>query len=157
MCYYSVRFYAAGAFDLTYVGSDGERKRPVMVHRVILGSIERFIGVLIEHFAGSFPLWLSPVQAVVLTVTDNHIAYGQEVFTQLRESGIRINSDFRNEKLSFKIREAQLQKIPYMLVIGDKEMENRTITPRYRDGKNLDPMTPEDFSEFVKREAAEYK
>lgn len=144
-------------FDLTYIGSDGERKRPVMVHRVILGSIERFIGVLIEHFAGSFPLWLSPVQAVVLTVTDNHIPYGQEVFDKLRESGVRVNSDFRNEKLSFKIREAQLQKIPYMLVIGDKEMESGTVTPRYRDGKNMDPMKPVDFAELVQRESAEYK
>jgi threonyl-tRNA synthetase len=144
-------------FDLTYVASDGERKRPVMVHRVILGSIERFIGVLIEHFAGSFPLWISPVQATVVTVTDNHIPYAQEVYRQLRNAGIRIERDVRNEKLSFKIREAQLQKIPYMLVIGDKEVEQGTVTPRYRDGKNMSPMKPEEFIEFVLQECKNHK
>ncbi|MDD5286716.1 MAG: threonine--tRNA ligase [Desulfuromonadaceae bacterium] len=144
-------------FDLTYVASDGERKRPVMVHRVILGSIERFIGVLIEHFAGSFPLWLSPVQAVVVTVTDSQIPYAQTVYKHLREAGVRVQSDFRNEKLGFKIREAQLQKVPYMLVIGEKEVEQQTITPRYRDGKNLPPMKPEEFVEFVVQESKQYK
>ncbi len=144
-------------FDLTYVGSDGEKKRPVMVHRVILGSIERFIGVLIEHFAGSFPLWISPVQAIVVTVTDNQVPFAQDVYRQLRNAGIRVERDVRNEKLSFKIREAQLQKIPYMLVIGDKEVEQGTVTPRYRDGKNLSPMTPAEFVDFVTRECKEYK
>ncbi len=144
-------------FDLTYVAPDGERRRPVMVHRVILGSIERFIGVLIEHFAGNFPLWLSPVQAVLLTVTDNHIPYAQEVFKQLRSGGVRISSDFRNEKLGFKIREAQLQKIPYMLVIGDKEVEHASVAPRYRDGKNLNSLSPADFIDFVRKESAEYR
>jgi len=144
-------------FDLHYIAPDGEKKRPVMVHRVILGAIERFIGVLIEHYAGSFPLWLSPVQAIALTVTDNHIPYAQDVLAHLREAGIRIQGDFRNEKLSFKIREAQLQKIPYMLVIGDKEMEHGTVTPRYRDGKNLDPMKPLEFAEFVESECKLFK
>lgn len=144
-------------FDLTYVASDGERKRPIMVHRVILGSIERFIGVLIEHFAGSFPLWISPVQAIVVTVTDSQIPYAQDVYRQLRNAGIRVERDVRNEKLSFKIREAQLQKIPYMLVIGDKEVEQGTVTPRYRDGKNLPAMRPEEFVDFVARECKEYK
>lgn len=144
-------------FDLTYVASDGERKRPVMVHRVILGSIERFIGVLIEHFAGNFPLWLAPVQAIVLTVTDNQIPYAQEVFRQLRAAGIRVQEDLRNEKLNFKIREAQLQKIPYMLVIGDKEVEQGTLTPRYRDGKNLSAMKPDEFVAFVEAEVKAYK
>ena len=144
-------------FDLTYVGSDGEKKRPVMVHRVILGSIERFIGVLIEHFAGSFPLWLSPVQAILVTVTDNHIPFAQDVFTQLRETGVRVQHDFRNEKLSFKIREAQLQKIPYMLVIGDKEVEQGTVTPRYRDGKNLDSMKPAEFVDFIELESKNFR
>jgi threonyl-tRNA synthetase len=128
-----------------------------MVHRVILGSIERFIGVLIEHFAGSFPLWLSPVQAIVLTVTDSQIPYGQEVLSQLKAAGVRIQGDFRNEKLSFKIREAQLQKVPYMLVIGDKEVEQRTVTPRFRDGKNLDPMKIDEFAEFVEQESKKFK
>lgn len=144
-------------FDLTYVASDGEKKRPVMVHRVILGSIERFIGVLIEHFAGSFPLWFSPVQAIVLTVTDNHIPFAQGVFAQLREAGVRVQHDFRNEKLSFKIREAQLQKVPYMLVIGDKEVEQGTVTPRYRDGKNLDSMKPAEFVDFVELESKKFR
>ena len=144
-------------FDLHYIGPDGEKKRPVMVHRVILGSIERFIGVLIEHFAGSFPLWLSPVQAIVLTVTDNQISFAQEVFAHLREAGVRVQSDFRNEKLSFKIREAQLQKVPYMLVIGDKEVEQGTVTPRYRDGKNLNPMKPADFIDFIALECKNFK
>jgi len=144
-------------FDLTYVTSDGEKKRPVMVHRVILGSIERFIGVLIEHYAGNFPLWLAPVQAIVVTVTDNQIAYAQEVFKQLRAAGIRVQEDLRNEKLNFKIREAQLQKIPYMLVIGDKEVEQGTVTPRYRDGKNLQAMSPDAFIAFVEAETKAYK
>ncbi len=144
-------------FDLTYVASDGERKRPVMVHRVILGSIERFIGVLIEHFAGSFPLWISPVQAVIVTVTENQIPFAKDVYKRLRDAGIRVQSDLRNEKLSFKIREAQLQKTPYMLVIGDKEVEQGTVTARYRDGKNLDPMTPEEFVDFVIQECKQFK
>jgi threonyl-tRNA synthetase len=143
-------------FDLTYIDSDGERKRPVMVHRVILGSIERFIGVLIEHYAGSFPVWLSPVQAVLLTVTDAQLAYAQTVFDQLRAAGVRVERDFRNEKLGFKIREAQLQKIPYMLVVGDKELETGTITPRYRDGKNLAPMTVPDFIGHIAKTTADY-
>ena len=144
-------------FDLTYVASDGERKRPIMVHRVILGSIERFIGVLIEHFAGSFPLWISPVQAIIVTVTDNQVPFAQDVFRRLRNAGIRVECDVRNEKLSFKIREAQLQKIPYMLVIGDKEVEQGTVTPRYRDGKNLPAMMPGEFIDFVTRECRDYK
>ncbi len=144
-------------FDLTYVASDGERKRPIMVHRVILGSIERFIGVLIEHFAGSFPLWISPVQAIIVTVTDSQVPYAQDVYRKLRNAGIRVERDVRNEKLSFKIREAQLLKIPYMLVIGDKEVEQGVVTPRYRDGKNLSAMKPEEFVAFVEEECNKYK
>jgi threonyl-tRNA synthetase len=144
-------------FDLTYVAADGERKRPIMLHRVILGSIERFIGVLIEHFAGSFPLWISPVQAVIVTVTDNQIPFAQDVYRLLRNAGIRVERDVRNEKLSFKIREAQLQKIPYMLVIGDKEVEQGMVTPRYRDGKNLPAMKPEEFIDFVTEECKKYR
>jgi threonyl-tRNA synthetase len=143
-------------FDLTYVAADGERKRPVMVHRVVLGAIERFIGVLIEHYAGNFPVWLSPVQAIIVTVTDNHIPYAQEVYGTLRAAGIRVQKDFRNEKLGFKIREAQLQKIPYMLVIGDKEVETGTVAPRFRDGKNLSSMKPIDFEEFINSEVRSF-
>jgi len=144
-------------FDLTYVDASGEKKRPVMVHRVILGSIERFIGVLIEHFAGNFPVWLAPVQAVVLTVTDNQLPYAQKLYDELRAAGLRVQKDFRNEKLSYKVREAQLQKIPYMLVIGDKEMEAGTVTPRYRDGRNLEPMKPADFIAFIDSEAKSFR
>jgi threonyl-tRNA synthetase len=143
-------------FDLTYVDANGERKRPVMVHRVILGAIERFIGVLIEHFAGNFPVWLSPVQAIVLTVTDNHIPYAQKVFEDLRKDGIRVQKDFRNEKLGFKIREAQLQKVPYMLVIGDKEVETGTLAPRFRDGKNIPAMKPDEFKDLIAQEVASF-
>ena len=128
-------------FDLTYIGVDGEKHRPVMLHRVILGAIERFMGVLIEHYTGAFPVWLSPVQAVLLTVTDKQIPYGEKVFKVLAESGIRAEKDFRNEKLGYKIREAQAQKIPYMLVIGDREVETEQLSPRQRDGKNLDSLS----------------
>ncbi len=143
-------------FDLTYVDASGEKKRPVMVHRVILGSIERFIGVLIEQFAGNFPVWLAPVQAIVLTVTDNQIPHGEKVFNELRAAGVRVQKDFRNEKLGFKIREAQLQKIPYMLVVGDKEVETGSVTPRFRDGKNLDSLTATDFIRFITQEAERF-
>lgn len=144
-------------FDLTYVGADGEKHRPVMLHRVIVGSIERFIGILIEHYAGSFPLWLSPVQAVVLNVTDNQAAYAQQVFEQLREAGVRVELDIRNEKLGFKIREAQMAKVPYMLVIGDREMESQTVAPRFRDGKSLETVSVADFIKMVQAETAAYK
>ncbi|MFO7767216.1 MAG: threonine--tRNA ligase [Pelovirga sp.] len=144
-------------FDLTYTGQDGEKHRPVMLHRVIVGSIERFIGVLIEHYAGSFPLWLSPVQAIVLNVTDRQADYAQAVFEKLRSAGVRVDIDLRNEKLGFKIREAQVAKIPYMLVIGDREMDQQTISPRYRDGKTLDSMSVAEFSDFVAAQSAAYQ
>ena len=144
-------------FDLTYVGKDGERHRPVMLHRVVLGAIERFIGVLIEHYAGNFPLWLAPVQAVVVNVTDNQAAYAEAVHRQLRAAGVRVKLDLRNEKLGFKIREAQFEKIPYMLVIGDKEMADGTVSPRYRSGQNLSPMTPDAFLQFVLDECKQYR
>ena len=143
-------------FDLTYVDAGGEKKRPVMVHRVILGAIERFIGVLIEHFAGSFPVWLAPVQAIVLTVTDAQQTFAEQVFSELRNRGIRVQKDLRNEKLGFKIREAQLQKIPYMLIIGNQEMETGTVTPRFRDGKNLESMTTEQFVCHIQDEVASF-
>jgi threonyl-tRNA synthetase len=143
-------------FDLTYVGSDGEKHRPVMVHRVILGAIERFIGVLIEHFAGNFPLWISPVQAVVLNVTDNQADYAEQVYLALRNEGLRVQKDLRNEKLGFKIRESQMDKVPYMLVIGDREMADGTVSPRHRSGKNLDSMTPAEFVRLVQDECRHY-
>jgi threonyl-tRNA synthetase len=144
-------------FDLAYIGADGEKHRPVMLHRVILGAIERFLGVLIEHYAGSFPLWLSPVQAVLLTVTDKHIPYGENVFRQLNEAGIRVEKDFRNEKLGFKIREAQIQKIPCMLVIGDREVEAERISLRPRNGKNNESLSADEFIAFVGEKCRQYQ
>jgi threonyl-tRNA synthetase len=139
-------------FELTYVGSDGERHKPAMLHRVILGAMERFIGVLIEHYAGAFPVWLAPVQAVVLTVTDRHIPYAEKVHRQLIQKGIRVEMDLRNEKLGFKIREAQIQKIPYMLVIGDREEKEGTLSPRKRSGETMKSMRAEDFIVQVESE-----
>ena len=123
-----------------------------MIHRVILGAIERFIGVLIEHYAGAFPTWLAPVQAIILTVTDRNILYGEELLKEMSEAGVRIKGDFRNEKLGLKIREAQLQKIPYMLILGDRECEERGVTPRLRSGENLSFMTAETFLNRVREE-----
>jgi threonyl-tRNA synthetase len=142
-------------FDLTYVGSDGERHRPVMLHRVILGAIERFLGILIEHYAGAFPLWLAPVQAVIVTITDRDLEYAGSVYQQLNDAGIRVEKDVRNENLRLKIREAQLQKIPYMLVVGDKERENHGVSPRHRSGKDLKMMNIQDFIALVKKECEE--
>ena len=139
-------------FELTYVGSDGQRHRPVMLHRVILGAMERFIGVLIEHYAGAFPTWLAPVQAVILTVTEKHVPYGEKIYRPLIQKGIRVERDFRNEKLGFKIREAQLQKIPYMLVIGDREEKEGTVSPRKRSGEAMKAMRGEDFIAQVESE-----
>ncbi|SHG06080.1 threonyl-tRNA synthetase [Desulfacinum infernum DSM 9756] len=142
-------------FDLTYVGPDGNRHRPVMLHRVILGAIERFMGVLIEHYAGAFPTWLAPVQAVVVTVTDSQLDFARRVYRQLRDAGVRAEIDERNEKLGFKIREAQLQKVPYMLVVGDKEVEAGGVRPRRRDGTQLDLMPVEEFVQLVEKECLE--
>ena len=119
-------------FDLSYVGSDNALHRPVMIHRAPFGSMERFVGVLIEHFAGAFPLWLSPVQVRILTIADRHIDHGCAVLKQLTTAGFRGELDKRQEKIGLKIREAQLEKIPYMLVIGDRELENGTVALRSR-------------------------
>ena len=139
-------------FDLTYVGADGERHRPVMIHRVILGALERFLGILIEHYGGAFPLWLAPVQMVVLPITERQHAYGEEVYHLIKEKNLRVEKDFRNEKLGFRIREAQLKKIPYMLVIGDREVENRGVSPRTREGNDLKFMSLENFLNNLKAE-----
>ncbi len=139
-------------FDLTYVGPDGERHRPVMLHRVILGSIERFIGVLIEHFAGAFPTWLAPVQVVLLPIADRHVPYARKAEGLLRSRGVRVEVDARNETLRYKIREAQVQKVPYMVVLGDREVSDGTVSPRPRSG---DPLPTMALDEFVERVAAE--
>jgi threonyl-tRNA synthetase len=140
-------------FDLTYVGADGERHRPVMLHRVILGSLERFLGVLVEHFAGAFPLWLAPVQAILLPITDRVHLYAQEVALALRAADLRVEVDIRPETLRYKIREAQVQKIPYMVIMGDREAADRTVAPRLRDGTEFKEIPLEMFIQRLKEEA----
>ncbi|KPJ58053.1 MAG: threonyl-tRNA synthetase, partial [Deltaproteobacteria bacterium DG_8] len=140
-------------FDLSYIGKDGGKHRPVMLHRVILGSLERFMGVLIEHYAGAFPTWLAPVQVIILTIGDTHISFGKDVFNQLISHSIRVEKDFRNESLRLKIREAQLQKIPYMLVIGDKEVQTGGVSPRHRSGKDLKLLPLNEFISLIKQES----
>jgi len=135
-------------FDLTYIGADGERHRPVMIHRVVLGSIERFLGVLIEHYAGAFPPWLAPVQAKVLPITDRHRQYARQVMGRLTEAGIRAELDERSEKLNKKIREAELEKIPFMLVVGDREADSEGVSPRTRGGEDWKLMK---LSDFIKK------
>ena len=132
-------------FNLEYTGEDGQKHRPVMIHRVVFGSIERFIGVITEHFAGAFPLWLTPVQVKVLPVTDRAHEYAKGLSQKLVDAGIRAEDDCRSEKLGYKIREAQMQKIPYMLVVGDRDMENGTVSVRTRKGDDLGAMTPDAF------------
>ncbi|MEG1417034.1 MAG: threonine--tRNA ligase, partial [Oscillospiraceae bacterium] len=121
-------------FDASYIGADGEKHRPIMIHRVVFGSVERFIGILTEHFAGAFPLWLAPVQVKIIPITENHHGYADEIAAALEKAGIRYEIDKRSEKMGYKIREAQLMKIPYMLVVGDKELDGRTVSVRTREG-----------------------
>lgn len=147
-----VDFAMPERFDLHYVDSDGKRKRPVMLHRVVLGAIERFMGVLIEHYAGRFPLWLSPVQVLILTITEAQDAYAAEVRDMLRAMDIRAEVDGRNEKLGLKIREGTMRKIPYLIIIGKNEVENRTISVRSRDGEETKGVVPAEFAEKVKEE-----
>ena len=139
-------------FELEYVGEDGAKHRPVMIHRVVLGSIERFIGVITEHFAGAFPAWLSPVQVKVLTVTDRADGYAAELAAKLDTAGFRVETDTRNEKIGKKIREAQLMKIPYMLVVGDRDIENQTVSVRHRSGEDLGAMSLDAFTALLKEE-----
>ena len=139
-------------FELEYVGEDGQKHRPVMIHRVVLGSIERFIGVITEHFAGAFPVWLAPVQAKILPITDRSAEYARELAVKLDAAGIRVETDLRNEKIGYKIREAQMQKIPYMLVIGDKERDAGTVSVRTRGGVDLGAMSLDEFLAKIKDE-----
>ncbi len=137
-------------FDLSYIGPDGQPHRPVMIHRVVLGSIERFIAILIEHFAGAFPPWLAPVQAKVMTITSAQEGYGSAVFRRLRDEGLRIEEDFRNEKIGFKIREARLQKVPYMAIIGAKEESSETLSVRGRDEGEIGRMSVQEFLDLLR-------
>lgn len=144
-------------FDLTYIGEDGQRHRPVMIHRVAFGSIERFIGILTEHFAGAFPLWLSPAQVRVLAITDKHASYAREVTEKLLTAGIRAEADLRNEKIGYKIREAQTQKVPYMFVVGEKEMTDGTVAVRKRGEGDIGVRQTDEMIDLVKEEIADKK
>ncbi len=139
-------------FQLEYTGEDGQKHRPVMIHRVVLGSIERFIGVITEHFAGKFPLWLSPVQAVVLPISERHHEYAKALTAQLEKAGLRVECDLRSEKIGYKIREAQVQQVPYMLVTGDKEIETASLSVRHRKEGDLGAMSAEEFIEKAQEE-----
>jgi threonyl-tRNA synthetase len=150
-------FFLPERFGLVYTSAAGADERPVMIHRALLGSIERFMGILIEHCAGAFPLWLAPVQVRILTVTDDYKDYAAKVFKELRHLGWRVELDGRNEKLGYKIREAQLAKIPYALIVGEKEVQAQTIAPRRRGGENLTPMSVADFIRKLRLEVAQEK
>ena len=140
-------------FDLIYVGQDGAEHRPYMIHRAILGSLERFFGVLVEHYAGAFPVWLAPVQAVVIPIADRHLEYAEQVRARLSSAGLRVEVDGRNERMNAKLRDAQLQKVPYMLVVGDKETEAGTAALRLRSGEDLGPTPLDDIVARLQEEA----
>ena len=133
-------------FDMEYVSEDGNRRRPVVIHRAMYGSLERFLGVLIEHLSGAFPLWLAPVQAVVIPIADRHISYCEKVAKKLISGGIRVVVDDSNDRMNAKIRQAQLQKVPYMLVAGDQEIESNTLAVRTRTGDNIDPVAVDELT-----------
>ena len=144
-------------FDLTYIGPDGEKHRPVMIHRTFFGSVERFIGILTEHYAGAFPAWLSPVQVKILPITDRANEYAEQLKARLEEQDLRVELDLRNEKIGYKIREAQMEKVPYMLVIGDKEVENNQVAVRKRGDGDLGAISIEQFEKQILTEIAEKK
>lgn len=150
-----VDFNLPERFDVTYTAEDNKPHQTIMIHRALMGSLERFFGVLIEHYAGAFPVWLSPVQAVIMTITDSQIEYAKGIAELLKKEGIRAESDFRGEKIGFKIREAQLMKAPYMLIIGDKEVKAGAVAVRTRKGEDLGQIKAEDFLERIKKEIEE--
>ena len=143
--------------DTKYVGEDGAKHRPVMLHRAILGSFERFIGILIEHYAGSLPVWLSPIQVVVMNITDKHSEFAKEVRDSLKKNGFRVKSDLRNEKITYKIRDHSMHKIPYLLVVGDRELKENTISVRARGGKDLGSMSVKEFSSMLSKDVKNKK
>ena len=147
-------YNAPQRFELKYTGADNAEHRPVVIHRAIFGSFERFIAILIEHYSGAFPLWLAPVQAVVLPISDRHLEYAGKVRDRLQAAGLRADLDERQEKIGYKIREAQLQKIPYMLVVGDKEVAEGTVSVRSRSGGDLGPETVDGFVKKARQEVS---
>ena len=152
-----VDFMMPARLGSEYVAEDNARHVPVMLHRAIVGSMERFIGILIENHAGAMPLWLAPVQVVVMNVTDRQQAYVEEVAAALRLEGFRVATDLRNEKITYKIREHSMQKLPYQLVLGDKEVSAKTVSARTRSGENLAPVPLEAFIASLRDEVAERK
>jgi threonyl-tRNA synthetase len=155
-----VDFSMPGRLDAHYVAEDGSRQVPVMLHRAILGSFERFIGMLIEHYEGAMPTWLSPVQVIVANITDAQAEYAQKVEDFLKNQGVRVESDLRNEKIGYKIREHSIQRIPYLLIVGDKEVEtagsgNESVAVRNRNGEDLGTMTLEAFNQLLKADIAQ--
>lgn len=151
-----VDFNLPERFNINYIGHDNSRHVPIMIHRAIFGSFERFFGILIEHYGGAFPLWLSPVQVRIVTISDEQVQYGNEVFSWLKDKNIRVDKDFRNEKLGLKVREAQLEKIPYVLIVGDNEVRDNTVSPRIRGGKKLESMNVEQFLNYIENENNPY-
>jgi threonyl-tRNA synthetase len=142
-------------FDLTYAAEDGQQRKPYMIHRALMGSLERFFGVLIEHYGGAFPVWLSPLPAMIIPIADRHLPYAREVQKKLKEAGIRSQVDERPERMNAKIRDAQNQKIPYMLVVGDKEMESSQVALRLRNNENPGPISLQDFISRAQKEIKE--
>ena len=141
-------------FGLEYMGSDDKKHTPVMIHRAVLGSIERFLGIMIEHFAGRFPIWLAPEQVKIVPIGDRHLEYAKEVTASLLAQGMRVKMDGRNERLNFKIREAQMEQVPYMVVIGDNEVENKTLSPRKVTGEQLEALSLDSFAKQLVEEGA---
>ena len=152
-----VDFSMPGRLGATFIAEDGSKQAPVMLHRAILGSLERFIGILIEQHAGTFPVWLSPIQVMVLDIADRHAEYATEIYTELEKQGIRVKIDLRNEKIGFKIREHSMQRIPYLVIVGDKELEQQNITVRTQKGEDLGSLSIGDFAERIKQEIADRK
>jgi threonyl-tRNA synthetase len=150
-----VDFNLPERFDLTYIDKDGQKKRPVMVHRAIMGSIERFIGLLIEHYAGLFPTWLAPTQVVVIPVSDRYLDYADEVYARLKEAKIRVKLDDESGKVGYKIRKAELMKIPYMLIVGEKEQQSGTVSVRSKREGDLGAMEISVFLDKILNEIKE--
>ena len=145
-------FQLPSRFNITYIDKNGEKKTPIMIHRAIFGSFERFIGIITEHYAGAFPFWLAPVQIRILSLSENEVEYASKIKDQLKELGYRVETDFSDDKIGYKIREAQLQKVPYMIVIGKNEVQNNTISVRARDGKKYDGISLEEFESIISKE-----
>jgi threonyl-tRNA synthetase len=152
-----VDFSMPGRLGASYIAEDGSKQVPVMLHRAILGSLERFIGILIEQYAGTFPVWLSPVQVMVLDIADRHADYASQIMRELEQQGIRVKIDLRNEKIGFKIREHSIQRVPYLVIIGDKELEDQTVTVRTQKGEDLGSLSISEFTEPLKQEIADRK